>query len=148
MRYKGKRIQTPTLSMIREQVKRRHFDADPEWIYNYYKARDWKNTKGKVFATLEIMVGTGNSYFANGKKPKYPSIYYDQQLKDERWFAFREFIFAVREKRCEQCGAADNLQIHHPKYIAGRLAWEYTCNEVQVLCRKCHAAIHGKPVDS
>ena len=147
MRYKGKRITAPTLEMIREYIEKKHFSADPEWIYNHYKARDWKNQKGKMFSTLEIMVGTGNQYFANGRKPKYPSMYYDDQLEDERWKAFREFIFVVRGKRCEKCGNTNHLQIHHPKYIPRRMAWEYTCREVQVLCRKCHAETHGKSVD-
>lgn len=71
---------------------------------------------------------------------------YEEQLQDNRWKAFRTFIFAVRGKKCERCGAVNNLQIHHPKYIYGRMAWEYTCKEVQVLCEKCHAAVHGKPV--
>ena len=68
---------------------------------------------------------------------------YNDQLKDPRWSAFRNFVFVVRKMRCEKCGSKEALQIHHPQYITGRKAWEYTCNEVQVLCRECHKKIHG-----
>lgn len=68
---------------------------------------------------------------------------YEEQLQDKRWEAFRKFIFAVRGKKCEMCGGTHILQIHHPKYKGGRLAWEYTCNEVQVLCKECHKKIHN-----
>ena len=78
------------------------------------------------------------------KRPKSNSTPkdYNEQLTDERWYAFRRFIFAVRGYQCEQCGSKVNLQVHHPKYKPGRLAWEYTCNEVQVLCRECHKKEH------
>lgn len=68
---------------------------------------------------------------------------YDKQLNDKRWDAFRKFVFAVRGKKCEMCGSTHILQIHHPKYKNGRLAWEYTCNEVVVLCKECHSKVHG-----
>lgn len=78
--------------------------------------------------------------------PRIPRMSYEEQLQDDRWKAFREFIFAVRGHKCEKCGATTYLQVHHPKYIPGRMAWEYTCKEVKVLCRMCHAVVHGKPV--
>lgn len=68
---------------------------------------------------------------------------YIEQLNDKRWEAFRKFIFAVRGKKCEICGGTHILQVHHPKYKGGRLAWEYTCNEVQVLCKECHEKVHN-----
>ena len=70
-------------------------------------------------------------------------ISYSEQLKDKRWYAFREFVFEVRGRRCEMCGAERNLQVHHPIYKNGRNAWEYTCNEVIVMCHDCHMRIHG-----
>ena len=68
---------------------------------------------------------------------------YAQMLKDPRWYAFRSFIFTVRGTNCECCGSRNNLQVHHIKYVFGKKPWEYTCNEVEVLCRQCHAAEHG-----
>lgn len=72
-----------------------------------------------------------------------PKQRYDEQLKDRRWYSFRRFVFDVRGAKCEKCGATTNLQVHHPKYKGGRKAWEYTCNDVVVLCRNCHCKVHG-----
>lgn len=77
------------------------------------------------------------------KKPKPKWIPYEDQLKDSRWYAFRKKVLAVRGHKCERCGSAENLQIHHPKYVKGCLAWEYSCKEVIVVCRDCHKKIHG-----
>ena len=68
---------------------------------------------------------------------------YAEQLKDSRWAAFRTFVFIVNGMKCKHCGTRHNLQVHHPKYISGRKAWEYTCNEVIVLCKECHQKEHN-----
>ena len=70
-------------------------------------------------------------------------IPYGEQLLDERWKAFRKFIFVVRGGKCETCCKTTNLQVHHLHYIRGAMAWEYNCNEVIVLCKDCHKKIHG-----
>lgn len=76
--------------------------------------------------------------------PQKEHIPYEDQLKDKRWESFRTFIFSVRGNKCEICGGNHILQVHHPKYKSGRLAWEYTCNEVMVVCKHCHEIIHHK----
>lgn len=68
---------------------------------------------------------------------------YSEQLEDIRWTAFRTFVFVVKGQKCEQCGSTHYINLHHTKYIPGRSAWEYTCNEVQVLCRECHEKVHN-----
>ena len=68
---------------------------------------------------------------------------YSEQLEDIRWTMFRTFVFVVRGQKCEQCGSTHYLNLHHVKYIPGRKAWEYNCNEVQVLCRECHEKVHN-----
>jgi hypothetical protein len=48
---------------------------------------------------------------------------------------------------CEACGksaeSGATLQLHHKKYIGGRLPWEYALAELSVLCKGCHAEVHG-----
>ena len=73
-------------------------------------------------------------------QPK-PYSKYEDQLKDEKWSAFRQFIFKIRGRKCETCGAEDHLQVHHTIYRNVK-AWEYTCNDVIVVCRDCHKQIH------
>ncbi len=75
------------------------------------------------------------------KIPK--SLSYRSQLETKQWKDFRKLIFSQRGKRCEMCGATTNIQIHHLQYITGRKAWEYTPNDVMVLCRDCHKKIHN-----
>lgn len=76
----------------------------------------------------------------NNKVERMP---YDEQLTDPRWKAYRKFVFAVRGRQCERCGSTERLQVHHPRYRTGLLAWEYGCREVMVLCRACHMEVHG-----
>lgn len=77
----------------------------------------------------------------NRKSHKY--IPYYEQLKTKKWKDFRKLVFASRGKVCEMCGAKTNLQVHHPKYVFGRKAWEYPISEVVVLCRNCHEKVHN-----
>ena len=81
------------------------------------------------------------SHDANQLKPY---IKYEDQLKDARWLAFRTFIKKVRGEKCEICGSTRNLQVHHTHYNKNCKAWEYTCNEVIVVCKDCHQKIHKK----
>lgn len=73
-----------------------------------------------------------------------PYATYKDQLKDPRWKAFREFILKVRGCECEVCESKNYLQVHHTQYHKDAKAWEYTCNDVMVLCRECHKKIHEK----
>lgn len=74
---------------------------------------------------------------------------YHTDLKDQRWKAFREFIFTVRGCKCEKCGSEEALVVHHgtcekPIYHRGYShPWEYNCNEVVVLCNSCHNKLHN-----
>lgn len=77
----------------------------------------------------------------NRKSHKY--IPYYEQLKTKEWKDFRKLVFASKGKVCEMCGAKTNLQVHHPKYVFGRKAWEYPISEVVVLCRNCHEKVHN-----
>lgn len=93
----------------------------------------------------EIWERIENEKVVSKPKPKKvkEKFSYAEQLKDKKWLAFRKFIFAVRGKACEMCGSTKILQVHHPKYKYGRKAWEYTCNDVIVLCQKCHEKVHN-----
>lgn len=92
---------------------------------------------------LENLIKLESFVVKKKAKEKESYIPYDEQLKDKKWEAFRKFIFAVRGKKCEKCGSTKILQVHHPKYVYGRKAWEYTCNEVMVLCKECHEKVHN-----
>lgn len=68
--------------------------------------------------------------------------YYNRLLEDKRWKEFRLKVLSERGNKCECCGGADVLQIHHTFYIRGKMPWEYEINDMRVLCRTCHQKIH------
>jgi hypothetical protein len=83
-----------------------------------------------------------NIYVHRGQKvPK--ALSYKKQLETPSWNKFRKMVFAKKGAICEICGASKNLQVHHPKYKSGHKAWEYTLDEVMVVCCNCHKKIHG-----
>ena len=71
---------------------------------------------------------------------------YSDQLKDPRWFAFKEKVYKHYENcGCHGCGDYDREgthEIHHVRYISGRMAWEYDIKDVIPLCRGCHQGFH------
>lgn len=44
---------------------------------------------------------------------------------------------------CVRCGCADStLHVHHNQYFKGRMIWEYSLDELSVLCEACHSETH------
>lgn len=71
---------------------------------------------------------------------------YEEQLLTPEWQAKRDEIIRRDWYMCQECMSSQNLQVHHKKYIKGRMAWEYDgwdSFELITLCRKCHADKHG-----
>ncbi len=64
------------------------------------------------------------------------------------WKVFREELIELDGAACIKCGRkqADGalLQVHHKKYLPKRAPWEYPLELCETLCRRCHAAEHGK----
>lgn len=67
---------------------------------------------------------------------------YGEQLKDQRWLYIRERILERDKWNCCNCGSKRNLQVHHRRYIKGRMAWEYNDEFLVTLCDKCHKKVH------
>ncbi|MGE4560532.1 MAG: HNH endonuclease [Desulfobulbus sp.] len=62
----------------------------------------------------------------------------------KEWKKYREICLEKAGHCCERCSRQGILQIHHPDYKEGLKPWEYPVEFCEVLCRKCHAEIHGK----
>lgn len=154
------------ISDIDSLVQKHYSHMTTQYVLDYWDKKKWKTLKGIIVKTIDAAVSVANSDFltkqrkAKGlptknikkirkmneckeklKKSKFTS--YNNQLVDARWKAFRIFVLTARGCACERCGETKTLQIHHLKYIDGRAAWEYTCNEVIVLCKKCHEKEHN-----
>lgn len=117
--------------------------------YTKLKKNDKKRAKRQIRKSLlrgvktidDLIIKEQQEPIKPQKEKKF--VPYSEQLTDKKWLAFRKFVFAVRGNKCEKCGRTKYLQVHHPKYKSGRKAWEYTCNEVVVLCKKCHEKVHN-----
>lgn len=67
-----------------------------------------------------------------------PSAPYREKLKDPRWQRKRERILDRCEYKCEECGSASGLEVHHCYYRYGREPWQYPDTALLALCRECH----------
>ncbi|SCU75542.1 hypothetical protein CNECB9_2370116 [Cupriavidus necator] len=69
---------------------------------------------------------------------------YAQQLKHPNWQRRRLEMLSAANWACAKCGAADlMLHVHHKQYFKGRMAWEYSDEELAVLCEVCHTEHHS-----
>lgn len=137
------------------------YEVTLEQVIEYWNKKGWLTLKGMKVSSIAAAVNVANSYVIQQRRKNgvvgFDSIvqkknesnewrnkrspYYDQ-LNTPQWQAYREFIFAVRGRKCESCGKPNNLHIHHRSYAANRFAWEYLPNEVMVVCGDCHRYIH------
>jgi hypothetical protein len=70
---------------------------------------------------------------------------YAEQLKHPNWQRKRLEVLESADWACEQCDGRDvTLHVHHRRYVKGRMAWEYSEQELQVLCEPCHHLQHEK----
>jgi hypothetical protein len=67
--------------------------------------------------------------------------------KSKQWFDFRKSVIAAKSSTCEECGIGPPahivFQVHHPIYRDDAWPWEYELHEVMLVCRGCHAKLHG-----
>ena len=120
----------------------------------------WLNiSKNSVISILKKLCDIGyitkKEKYKNGIKfCKYKSNYYEiiynkkifcykKQLKSKEWKKFRKEVFKTKGKKCEMCGSTKHLNIHHPFYTKGKLAWQYNPTDMMVLCIDCHKNIHN-----
>lgn len=68
---------------------------------------------------------------------------YKEQLADPRWQRRRLTRLEKSGWVCDDCGDNEKqLHVHHPRYFKGRKAWEYSDDELEVLCVDCHKNHH------
>lgn len=161
-----------TLQEVRDCASKFNLKVTPEEIFDFWEKKGWKTKKGENVHSLVVAVTVANGsinysrnkdfYTAKERelkkeyrakvvtkikeraKPK-PKPYerYSDQLNRQEWRAFRQFILVVRKAECEICGNKTELQIHHLRYVENRKAWEYLPDDMMVLCRRCHKAVHN-----
>ena len=71
---------------------------------------------------------------------------YAEQLKHPKWQKRRLEMLSAAGFRCSRCYDGETtLHVHHKKYRASALPWEYSDKELEVLCETCHSEQHGRP---
>lgn len=75
---------------------------------------------------------------------------YSEKLKDPRWATLRETFKAHRRNiqnglQCDDCGedTSGPLHVHHRLYRKGAEPWEYSFDELRLLCVGYHDLIHS-----
>lgn len=69
---------------------------------------------------------------------------YQQQIKHPNWQKKRLEVLEANGFKCENCGDKDEqLHVHHPLYRRGAMIWEYTVEELECLCARCHKDAHA-----
>ena len=66
---------------------------------------------------------------------------YREYMNSPAWKEKRRQKFREADWKCERCGSAVNLSVHHVSYNHLK---DEPMDDLVVLCRDCHAAIHGK----
>jgi hypothetical protein len=65
--------------------------------------------------------------------------FYTRYIGGPGWRAVREKAIAARGCRCESCGRAGPIQVHHRTYE--RLGHE-RIDDLVILCKFCHEKVH------
>ena len=78
------------------------------------------------------------------KEPMSREIHksYRDLLKDDRWLAFCDEFKKRHGEQCYYCDSNKSVQVHHLGYKPNCLPWEYTDDELMLLCRECHDELH------
>jgi 5-methylcytosine-specific restriction endonuclease McrA len=70
---------------------------------------------------------------------------YRAYLQTSHWKEVRRSARKRAGGKCQLCSSRIRLEVHHNNY---ECLWHETPQDVVVLCRRCHAKFHGKPVDT
>ena len=64
-----------------------------------------------------------------------------EHMQSQYWFDLKQYRLALANYVCESCGTSGPLELHHVDY--SNLLAE-NINDVRVICRQCHQAIHDR----
>ena len=68
---------------------------------------------------------------------------YHEQIKHPLWQKKRLEVLELNEFKCSECSnETEELNVHHPFYKRGAMIWDYEAEELQCLCKTCHAKNH------
>ena len=69
---------------------------------------------------------------------------FSEQYRSPAWQKRRLERLDAAGWECGNCGDSESqLHVHHTRYVAGRKVWDYSDEELQVLCEACHSGAHA-----
>lgn len=68
--------------------------------------------------------------------PKSPSMGYNEYIKSEEWKKKRIYALKAAKYKCQRCGKAGRLEVHHIDYDSS--LYHERLKDVEVLCLRCH----------
>ena len=76
---------------------------------------------------------------------------YKSLLNSDYWRGYSYAIVKERDWTCEECGKKfqyqrNMLNVHHLTYHNDNKPWQYDKEELQLLCKDCHAKRHRKNI--
>lgn len=104
---------------------------DENWCVNAY-GEEWETEDN------------GGGYWVTGCKSYEPintNVLYKTWMASDKWAKIRKKIIADVGYQCQRCGSAINLCVHHITYEHLCLEDKFT-DDVVVLCKPCHEAVH------
>jgi hypothetical protein len=67
-----------------------------------------------------------------------------EQIKHPNWQRKRLEVMEDAGFECESCGTNEvTLNVHHKRYIKGRMYWDYERTDLSCLCEDCHKQEHA-----
>lgn len=72
---------------------------------------------------------------------------YLEILQSPEWKKKRLSIMGRDNFNCQGCRSTKELQVHHKKYLPGKMPWEIPSKYLITLCKSCHNKAHeGKNI--
>ena len=69
-----------------------------------------------------------------------------RQTGRREWASIRRTILARDGRRCQECGKAGRLEVHH--LLPLKHGGDDSVDNLKTMCRDCHISAHARPVSA
>lgn len=98
--------------------------------------------KKESFSIKELIYDNNKAVEVIEKPKTEPKANYSDLLKSPKWQKKRLEILSRDNFQCKLCNDEDTLlNIHHKRYINGKLPWQYDDCDLITICKDCHGIV-------
>lgn len=94
----------------------------------------FSNTLEEVYARIDAMCA---DLKRQAKEDRYAKF-----MASEEWADIRTVVLDIYNHQCAECGATEDLHVHHLTYE--RFGGDERMTDLKVLCKPCHEKAHGR----